>query len=230
MYQIRNRIIELKHITVPLSSNSNVSDIRTEIKRQKNNFRRIQRQNIYLAEAKELDKLESLARKKNKDKFWKFIKKNRKRRKLEKEVTIPPDHLKDHYSNFFKESNVDLSEEQNEISLKVKSLFDSYSNQKLTDLPLFKQEILDQIFKDLDYSTVKGFDFLSYNMIKKCTSAKLTKLLLEFYNMFIKLNVTPTNLNISIVKPIIKDQNKNSNDFNNIRPISISNCLAQIFE
>ena len=58
LYQIRNRIIELKHITVPLSSNSNVSDIRTEIKRQKNNFRRIQRQNIYLAEAKELDKLE----------------------------------------------------------------------------------------------------------------------------------------------------------------------------
>jgi hypothetical protein len=37
-------------------------------------------------------------------------------------------------------------------------------------------------------------------------------------------------LNRSIIKPIIKDQKKNTSDPNNIRPISISNCFAQIFE
>ena len=37
-------------------------------------------------------------------------------------------------------------------------------------------------------------------------------------------------LNISIIKPILKDINKNTNDFNNIRPISISTCFAQILE
>lgn len=40
----------------------------------------------------------------------------------------------------------------------------------------------------------------------------------------------PVNFNISIIKPILKDPDKKTDDVNNIRPISISNCLAQIFE
>jgi len=55
-------------------------------------------------------------------------------------------------------------------------------------------------------------------------------LLLKFYNDFIIDKVIPTKLNTSIIKPIIKDQKKSTSDTNNIRPISISNCLAQIFE
>jgi hypothetical protein len=40
----------------------------------------------------------------------------------------------------------------------------------------------------------------------------------------------PDKLNISIIKPILKDSGKNTEDLNNIRPISISTCFAQIFE
>ena len=40
----------------------------------------------------------------------------------------------------------------------------------------------------------------------------------------------PNKLNILIIKPILKNQEKMSDDLNNIRPISISTCLAQIFE
>ena len=40
----------------------------------------------------------------------------------------------------------------------------------------------------------------------------------------------PVNLNISIIKPILKDPDKKSDDLNNIRPISISTCFAQILE
>ena len=40
----------------------------------------------------------------------------------------------------------------------------------------------------------------------------------------------PDKLNVSIIKPILKDQYKNTDDINNIRPISISNCFAQILE
>ena len=52
----------------------------------------------------------------------------------------------------------------------------------------------------------------------------------NFFNQFIKYNVIPEKFNISIIKPIIKDQNKQTDDVNNIRPLSISNCLSQIFE
>ena len=40
----------------------------------------------------------------------------------------------------------------------------------------------------------------------------------------------PKNFNVSIINPILKDQQKSTEDINNIRPISISNCLSQIFE
>ena len=45
-----------------------------------------------------------------------------------------------------------------------------------------------------------------------------------------ELMIIPKNFNVSIIKPILKDQDKPTNDINNIRPISISNCFAQMFE
>jgi hypothetical protein len=45
-----------------------------------------------------------------------------------------------------------------------------------------------------------------------------------------KYGVIPRNFNISHIIPIIKDKKKSAADINNLRPISISNCLAQLFE
>jgi hypothetical protein len=42
--------------------------------------------------------------------------------------------------------------------------------------------------------------------------------------------VIPKGLNITHIRPIIKDKSLSFNDLNNLRPISISNVLAQIFE
>ena len=51
-----------------------------------------------------------------------------------------------------------------------------------------------------------------------------------FFNHLVESNNIPSLLNVSIIKPILKDNKKDSNDINNIRPISISNCFAQILE
>jgi hypothetical protein len=40
----------------------------------------------------------------------------------------------------------------------------------------------------------------------------------------------PNEFNLTIIKPIIKDNKKKEFDINNFRPVSISNSLAQIFE
>ena len=50
------------------------------------------------------------------------------------------------------------------------------------------------------------------------------------FNLFIFAQDIPTLLNISIIKPIIKDMKKKTDDYSNLRPISISNCFAQILE
>jgi hypothetical protein len=53
--------------------------------------------------------------------------------------------------------------------------------------------------------------------------------ILFFFNKLLELMKIPKNFNVSIIKPILKDQEKPTDDINNIRPISISNCFSQIF-
>ena len=65
-------------------------------------------------------------------------------------------------------------------------------------------------------------------MIKAAKSDLFIKYLTEFYNFLILYNKIPNLPNVSIIKPILKDQKKASDDLNNIRPISILNCFAQM--
>ena len=99
-----------------------------------------------------------------------------------------------------------------------------------TNLALFKLRDIEDILKELKSSEVKGFDSMTYNLIKRAGSEKLNHCLLSFFNNLLKFNCIPEDFNVSIIKPIIKDQDKCSDDINNIRPLSISNCLSQIFE
>ncbi|CAF0724001.1 unnamed protein product [Brachionus calyciflorus] len=46
----------------------------------------------------------------------------------------------------------------------------------------------------------------------------------------INYNIMPSNFNIGVVKRIIKDNQKDHNDINNLRPINISDTFALIFD
>ena len=67
-------------------------------------------------------------------------------------------------------------------------------------------------------------------MIINALSPDVEEFILTFFNKIMELMKNPKNFNVSIIKPILKDQEKSTEDINNIRPISISNCFAQIFE
>ena len=54
--------------------------------------------------------------------------------------------------------------------------------------------------------------------------------ILFFYQFIFSNGVIPNNFNNTYIVPIIKDKTKPSEDLSNLRPISISNTLAQIFE
>ncbi len=51
-----------------------------------------------------------------------------------------------------------------------------------------------------------------------------------FFRFIFKYCVIPDDFNIAHIVPIKKDKKKSINDIDNLRPISISNILAQIFE
>ena len=222
--EIKSKIMLLKHqLTYSFNPYS-----QSEIKQLKTKFRKIQRQNIYLLQIKELNKFETLAKEKNKTKFWRFINKSKKSRTNEKNVSIPPNLLFDHYSNFFNEKYNNLTPTQKEINTEIETHFKNYEKPNL--IPIFSQENIEKIFFEMKHSNVKGNDLLSYSLLKHAQCQKLEKILLDFFNSFVINSKIPFKFNHTIIKPILKDQNKKSNDTNNIRPLSISNCLAQIFE
>jgi hypothetical protein len=79
-------------------------------------------------------------------------------------------------------------------------------------------------------SNSAGFDGISNNMIKKSMSDRLISVLKDFMNAILCTGRIPENFNRILIIPIIKDKSKKIFDVNNLRPISVSNCLSQVFE
>lgn len=224
--QLKNIKSELVHIRNSLQKSYDVN-LAKRRKFLKKEFRKIQRQNIHLLELKELNKFENFSLNSNKDKFWNFIRKSNKKHSHDVDPTIPAAQLITHYSKFFFE-NYTLDQDQQNIKTHVNSLY-SQTTPEISP-PLFSQPLLNSIVHELKNSDVEGYDKTSYSMIKFTNSNNFNSLLLDFFNNIIRLAVIPHKFNTSIIKPIIKDQNKSTSDTNNIRPLSISNALAQIFE
>jgi hypothetical protein len=126
------------------------------------------------------------------------------------------------------DNSTNLDTRQQNISQKVSDYFGSYI--KTQNFPFFTMQNLEEEFKDLTESSVKGFDRISYQLLLNSSTPIVKNILLHFYNSILFSAKIPDKLNKSIIKPILKNQDKKTDDINNIRPISISTCLAQILE
>ena len=211
-----------------LKSKPNNKVFEKEYKDPQKELRSLQRREIYLEELKELGRLERVAKLKNKNAFWRFTKKLKKKRTVLKEVTASPSQLFEHYKSFFMDEQSDLTDKQQNLSNQVNDFFNVYT--KPLNFPFFTIGQLDLALDDIENSPVKGFDSISYQLIKKSVSTTSKNIILYFFNSMLFSAKIPVNLNISIIKPILKDPDKKSDDLNNIRPISISTCFAQILE
>jgi len=226
---LKDRLSALNREIKYTNNSSEMKDrIGTEIKKLKREFRKKQRQNIFLLESQNLDKFEKIAREKNKNRFWRFVKINKKKRTLEKKISLSQDSLSKHYENFFSDSLNNPTAEQIRISTEVKEKYENYTIPN--NISLFSMSDIEMIFKEIEPKHCKGHDKISYFLIKNANTDILKMFLLNFYNQFLKTNSIPSSLNISRINPILKDQKGKTDDINNIRPISISNCFAQIFE
>ena len=199
-----------------------------EYKNAQKSYRKCQRRERYLKELSEVSKLEFVANLKNKNAFWKYTKKLKNKRSIKREVTASSNKLYNHYKTFFTDDLSDLSDKQKNISTQVNDYFKSYTRPQ--NFPFFTAENLTYALSEIDNSKVIGYDRISYEIIKKSLSSTTINCLLFFFNTMLFSAKVPDKLNVSIIKPILKDQYKNTDDLNNIRPISISNCFAQILE
>ena len=204
------------------------TELKKEYEKLKKDLRRCERREIYLKELSELYRLERVAKLKNKNGFWRFTKKLKNKRTVVKEVTASSEKLFNHYKSFFMDDQSNLNEKQQNITKKVNDFFGAYT--KPQNFPFFTMDQLDNALNETDNSPVKGYDSISYQLIKKSISSTSKEIILFLYNSMLFSSKVPTKLNVSIIKPILKDPEKRTDDLNNIRPISISTCFAQIFE
>jgi hypothetical protein len=92
------------------------------------------------------------------------------------------------------------------------------------------ESLMNSIIKELNNNKAIGINKCSNEMFKNANNINLLKLITNFFRKSICYGILPPNFNISIIKPLIKDGKKRSNDQNNIRPISISDTFCTIFE
>ena len=222
--EIKNQISFYKH----RYANDDKEFILKELKKK---FRSLQRRNIWLNQLNEMKKFELIAKQKDKTLFWKYVNKKKNKVIEKSNVTLNQETLTQHFEKLFNEPEDDLTVDQHNITKIVEF---NMSNYKHKNEFIFSIENIKQSIHDVKTSKLRGFDNVSYEMKKAIENNNqpeaILKFLYKFFNQIYISRTIPTDFNTSIIKPILKDSNKKSDDVGNIRPISISNCFAQIFE
>ena len=194
-----------------------------ELKSLKYNFKKIMKSNINLYEKNQYFKINHLIKINNSEKFFKKV--NDMKRKSELVIDIDIDKMRDYYSNIF---NKVLKVDVNFVD-HVNREIDDIKHENFTSIEINYNE-LELALKETSNSNVIGNDGVSSNMILNCDVNFLKSKLFYFFKYIFKFGVIPKGMNITHIRPIIKDKSLPSNDLNNLRPISISNVLAQLFE
>jgi hypothetical protein len=119
----------------------------------------------------------------------------------------------------------DVSEEIEVDEYKIESIIKNMSNGKMAGHCGVSADMIKCLtFKTKTQNQVEHEQTL---VTPPNTIVKTIKLILD---VIFKFNVFPKDFNLSIMIPLIKDPSKSRSDLNNIRPISISGYLSNIYE
>ena len=91
---------------------------------------------------------------------------------------------------------------------------------------------LKNIFKNLTNGKRAGFSGVTYEMFKytHAFNKEFITSICKLFSVMLTHGIIPYLFNISIMVPLVKDSKKDLDDPNNLRPISISNSISNIFE
>ena len=155
--------------------------------------------------------------KSDKNNFWKKI------ARMERSgvsVNIDIEKVKEAYRNTFTESNRSADVEDDDW----RKVNDYVATNSLTvHQHKTKPEEIRAMLNNLSLGKAVGIRGLSHEMLKYNGSGKLDTAIAMLFDCMINYHVTPEVFNVSIIKPIIKDENKPNDDINNIRPVAIYN-------
>jgi endonuclease/exonuclease/phosphatase family metal-dependent hydrolase len=206
------------------NSNFMSIELRKNLTLLRAHFRYKQREKIRMNKKSYQRKLEILLRQ-NKSEFWKDLKKKKTK---PPEISIKTEKLKESFEDLFNKKLVDNENNKEKLEEKKKEI-DRYLTQITNSKYEVNKTTLESIIKSLKNNKSVGFGEVSNEMYKYGGETMLfcVKLIMEKIFEFGKM---PHFFNIGKIIPIIKDEKGETDDMNNIRPITISDTLSNIFE
>ena len=227
--ELKNMINESSKCIISNPNNEN----RLQRKIYKKQFRRIQRRNIFMYEQNKAKNIEHLFDINNKEDFWKAFNSFKNYEKVSTLTIDNSNELLSHFKNIFHNDNPDLITNDNQKAIidQISAFKEECQNSFLSSEKSYvNSKMLDECIVEMKSSNCYRVDGVSSNMIKQGKSDSLILLLKSLINAILCSCHIPYEFNRSKIILISKDKNKKTFDKNNFRPISISNCFAQIFE
>ena len=204
-------------------------DEEIELKKLKKEFKQLQRLSLNNKNIDKFNYIESIMQESNRSEFWKKIKKFNENLSGKSIVDIPMHALNEHFTNILNVRYDNLTSMQQNIINEVKMNKEKWDDVEVKFNEFNIQEIKVGI-KNTSNSKAIGIEGISPFMLKKAVSLKLLINLKYLFNSIMRIRHFPCDFNMSIIRPIVKNNQKSNKDIANLRPISISNATSQLFE
>ncbi len=160
--------------------------------------------------------------------FWREVK---KMTMIKQMINIPIDEIRKQYNVLFNTSNFPDEEKNKSDEEKLEKLISDYKKTKTkSDYVKIDEENVRKVIKNLKNGKSVGFSGVSNEMLKNGNTNVINSTITYLMEWMINTATIPKLFNISILKPLIKDQAKGSNQLSNLRPLSISDLFTHIFE
>ncbi len=177
----------------------------------------------------------------NKTNFWRKVKKlQRENSQIDAKIV----DINNEYKKLFNEKNDSKSSQEKASQDKMKTLLDSFKTNTSNECPIndteMKSLIKDKI-KSLANNKAVGLSGLSNEMLKYSlvpnesseedqeNDPVIRSLSIIYKSMICNQHVPPL-FNVSIIKPLIKDCNKDTDNISNLRGIAVSDTIQNLYE
>ncbi len=92
------------------------------------------------------------------------------------------------------------------------------------------RDVMSKLIKTLKNGKAPGYHGVTNEMLKYADSTILCDIICQVMEAMLKYGKVPSNINIGLIKPILKDVNKSHSDLANTRPITISDVESNLME
>lgn len=197
---------------------------KANLKIARNAFRFKQRENKQNIENKKIKEINFQYRN-SKKQFYKTVERNRNENAT---TSIEVDVLKKEMEKLFGKKLKENFDEERRSADKLDK-FTNETKEKIFNFKL-KEDKLINIMKNLSTGKAVGHSKVSCEHFKYGTTKTFIEIIKKIIETLINHDIRPNNINIGLIKPIVKDRAKDNNSIDNLRPITISDGLAIILE